>query len=66
MHHENDHLDNNILFEMSSQTMTELVVMGVLASMIQSDLRVATAPVLYILDAFSFGGVICKINVPII
>ena len=60
IYHEGENLGDDVLFKMSSQTMTELLLMCVLAPVMQADLRVEPAPVLYMLDASPFGGGICK------
>lgn len=60
IYHEGENLADDVLFKMSSQSMTELLLMCVLAPVLQSDLRASAAPVLYMLDASPFGGGICK------
>ena len=44
--------------------MTELLLMVLLAPVMQSDLRAAAAPAVYMLDASPFGGGICKAEMP--
>lgn len=49
IYHEGENLPDDIMFKMSSQTMTELLLMCVLAPVLQTDPRVGTAPMVYML-----------------
>ena len=51
VYHEGEHLADDVVFKMSSQTMTELLLMCMLSPVMQADLRVDVAPAIYMLDA---------------
>ena len=50
----------DLVFHMSKQCKTELMVLCLLAPALQTDLRATAAPFLYMMDASPFGGGVCR------
>ena len=55
---------NDLVFHMSRQCKMELMTLCLLAPTLQTDLRVSSAPFLYMMDASPYGGGICRSPLP--
>ena len=61
VYHEGESLQCDVVFKLSSKCSEELTMLCLLAPAMQTDLRTAIAPELYMLDASPFGGGICHV-----
>lgn len=60
VYHEGENLAGDVPFHMSNQCINELLMLSLLAPCMQTDLRAAPAPMLYMMDASPMGGGICR------
>ena len=64
VYNEGSALPEDTVFKMSKQCKLELTLLSLIAPAIQTDMRTAAAPYLFMMDASPFGGAICRAAMP--